>query len=220
MKTTAPLLLALFALPLCSCRAVPESHGNEAGDGPAAPATTLVTLPGGPVELPSVADFLARLRADAPSNAVVCVLGIAPEVRSSAARKAIADAGAERLGALPGGACLARGSAAQLAAAIETGVFSTGREYLPSDKGPSPAPDAAPAVFVVSPFPGADSAALRAALAAIPGCEIVSDPAQSPLRARLSPSAYRAVAALPDVQALSPWFEPTILSPTTSPAFP
>ena len=218
MKPTVPLLLALFALPLCSCRAVPESPGAGADAGSSAPV--LATLPGGPVELPPVADFLARLRAASPSNAVVCVLGLSPEVRSSAARKAIADAGAERLSALPGGACLARGTAAQLAAVLETGVFSTGREYLPSDKGPSPAPDAAPAVFAVSPFPGTDSAVLCAALAAIPGCDIVSDPADSPLRARLSPSAHRAAAALPDVQALSPWFEPTILSPTTSPVLP
>ena len=204
MKTTAPLLLMLFALPLCSCRAVPESPGAE----PAVPA--LVTLPGGPVELPPVADFLARLRAAAPSNAVVCVLGVAPEVRSAAARKAIADAGAERLNALPGGACLVRGTAEQLAAVLETGVFSTGREYLPSDKGPSPAPDAAPAIFVVTPFRDVDAASLRTAVAALPGCEVVSGSAESVLRVRMGAAGFHAVAAHPDVQSVSPWFEPTI----------
>lgn len=201
------ILIALLALPFCSCRALPNPSQDDASP---ADAPVRVTLPSGIVELPPAAALLARLRSLPSSNAVVCVMGVDSKVRSSVARKALADAGAEQLGSVPGGAYLARGVPAQLATALNTGLFPVAREYLPSDKGVPPPPDAAPAVFVVLAFPGMDLSALRTMIAANSGCEVLAEPSEASLRVRMAYAGFHSVAAIPSVQSIGRWFEPAL----------
>lgn len=190
---------------------VPEAALPQPAAASAPPPAPLM-LPCGRVSLDPAAlpAFRAALGADASTNASVFVLQYDPgAVLASDVRKAVVSAGARLLGPVPGGAYLARGTAAQIAAALDAGLFAAARPYGPEDKGAAPPDDAPEAVYVVSLFEGTDGAAAREALSSIAGCEVLDGPAGPFVRVRLAPAAFRAVAALSGVRALGPWIEPS-----------
>lgn len=144
-------------------------------------------------------------------EARVYVLEANPSVRASAVRSAITESGATNLGFVPKGAWRIRATAGQLAAVRKSGLFTAVREYAPSEKG-TPVADAAPAIYVVTPFKDADAAAVRAAVAAVPGCEIVSKADEMTLRVRMTQAGFQEAAKIKDIQSISRWFEPKLHS--------
>lgn len=145
---------------------------------------------------------------DAPAAAKVYVLEADPSAYASAVREAIAGAGAANLAVMPDGCWCVRATDRQLAEIRKDGLFTSAREYAPKDKGTPPAKDAVPAVYVVTPFPDVDAAAVRTAVAALPGCEVVSKDGEAILRVRMGLDGFQVAAGLRDVQSLSEWREP------------
>lgn len=144
-----------------------------------------------------------------PPSAKVHVLEANPAAYASALREAVAKAGAANLAVMPNGGWCVRATEKQLAELRKDGLFTSAREYAPSDKGTPPAKDAAPAVYVVTFFPDVDAAAVRAAVAALPGCEVVSRDGEAILRVQMGLTGFLAAAGLCDVQAISEWREPS-----------
>ena len=141
--------------------------------------------------------------------AKVYVLEADPSVYASALREAIAGAGVTNLAVMPNGGWCVRATEKQLVEIRKDGLFTSAREYAPKDKGTPPAKDAVPDVYVVTPFPDVDAAAVRAAVAALPGCEIVSKDGEAILRVRMGLDGFQAAAGLRDVQTISEWREPS-----------
>ena len=145
----------------------------------------------------------------------------ADETLSSAVRKAVAASGATLLSPVSGGAYLVRGIPAQALDILDSGVVAAGREYLPADKladgcssvsaaSRSPGgPDGGLGVYSVSFFSDADPSAARAALSAVSGVETL-DGSGGFLRVRAEAAALPLVAAVPSVQSVGPWLEPTL----------
>ena len=141
---------------------------------------------------------------------------------ASALRRLIDDCGAVNVGAVPGGAYLVRATKSQCLALLESGAVVATRPYDSRDKGvpvapfgtdaKGLAPGAAPmTTYTVSLFRDADEAAVRKRLASFGGCEVL-DGGDGRLRVRMTEAAHRRAAALQDIAAIGPWFEPKLFN--------
>ena len=208
-KTLSIIACATLAILSTSCAAVNSGR----------PLAELL-LPAGRVALVRDGGVALRgaLQPSDPSQAVYVLQYDLDETPSSAARKAIAESGATLLSPVSGGAYLVRATATQALAILDAGIVAAAREYLAEDKiapglsggleNAAPSTGAANSrILVVSFFHDCEPAAVKEAIAAIDGCEVL-DGADGMFRVSATSAAIPCVASLPQIQSIGPWLEP------------